>query len=385
MSPDRLAHVGNGIVCLYDSGQGACGIRVTVLVKSWEAVRMWLDVTHCGASIRRVFLLVLLCAGLWTGPAQAVFPDRPVRLIVPFRPGTSVDFMARLLAQSVGASWGQPVIIEYMPGAAGSAAVERVAHAAPDGYTLALSTDAAMALNIGVLSALSYHPLRDLAPITQLAATPNILVVNNSVPAKSVEELLSLARLRPDALPFASAGYGTSQHLAIEMLKSSTNLPLVHVAYKGSYLHDLSIGQVKAAFASVLSALPLVRSGRLRGLAVSAERRLPAAATLPTMAEAGVAGVVSSARYGIVAPAGTPADVIREVHAAFVRALSQPDLRRQLIDRGVDIVGSAPEEFATVLQADIARMALLIDAAGLARFDWDSLYLLQADAGHVPQ
>ena len=336
----------------------------------------------CKAFARNLLLFLMLGIS-WVGVSHAAFPDRPIRLVVPFRAGTSVDFMARLLADAISTSWGQPVVIEYMPGAAGGAAVEYVAHAAPDGYTLALSTDTALVLNVGVLSAPSYHPLRDLTPITQIAVAPNILVINGDVSARSVEDLVALARANPDALPFASAGYGTSQHLAIEMLKSSTGLPLLHVAYRGSYLHDLSIGQVKSAFASVLSALPLVRSGRLRGLAVSAERRLPAAATLPTMAEAGVAGVVSSASYGIVAPAGTPADVVREVHSAFVRALSQPDLRRQLIDRGLDIVGGSPEEFAAVLQADIARMALLIDAAGL--FDWDSLYLLQADAGHVPQ
>ncbi len=324
------------------------------------------------ALARGVAAVAVLCALGWSIAARADYPERPVRLVVPFAPGTSVDSVARLLADAVAASWGQPVVVENMPGAAGNIAVGRVAKAVPDGYTLAFSGDAALVVNVSLFEKLGYDPLRDLVPITQVVITPNILVVNNDVPARSVADLVVLAKASP--LSVASAGYGTSQHLAIEMFKRSAGVELMHIPYKGSYLPDLMGGHVKAAFANVVAALPLVRSGKLRGLAVSAERRVPAVPELPTMAEAGVAGVAASAWYGVVAPGGTPAAVVHRAHAEFARALARPDLRQRLIASGVDIVGSSPEDFAALMRAEIPRMAKVIDAAGLSKIDWDAMY-----------
>lgn len=329
------------------------------------------------ALARGITAVALLCMLGWSLAARADYPERPVRLVVPFAPGTSVDSVARLLADAVAASWGQPIVVENMPGAAGNIAVGRVAKAAPDGYTLAFSGDAALVVNVSLFEQLGYDPLRDLVPITQIAITPNILVVNNNVPAQSVADLVARARAEPGGLSIASAGYGTSQHLAIEMLKRSAGIELMHVPYKGSYLPDLMAGHVKAAFANVVAALPLVRAGKLRALAVSAERRLPAIPELPTMAEAGAAGVVASAWFGVVAPAGTPAAVVQRVHAEFTRALARPDLRQQLIASGVDIVGSSPEDFAALLRAEIPRMAKVIEAAGLDKIDFDAMYRLR--------
>jgi len=330
------------------------------------------------ALTRGVAAVSLLCMLGWSTTARADYPERPVRLVVPFAPGTSVDSVARRLADAVAASWGQPVVVENMPGAAGNIAVGRVAQAAPDGYTLAFSGDAALVVNVSLFEKLGYHPLRDLVPISQLVITPNILVISNDVPARSVAELVALSRDEPGGLHIASAGYGTSQHLAIEMFKRSSGVELMHFPYKDNYLPDLVNGShVKAAFANVVAALPLVRAGKLRALAVSAERRLPVAPELPTMAEAGVAGVVASAWYGLVAPAGTPPDVVKRIHAAFTQALAQPDLRQQLIASGVDIVGSSSEDFAALLRAEIPRMAKVIEAAGLSKIDWDAMYRLR--------
>lgn len=329
------------------------------------------------ALTRGVAAVALLCMLAWSTAARADYPERPVRLVVPFAPGTSVDSVARRLADAVAASWGQPVVVENMPGAAGNIAVGRVAKAAPDGYTLAFSGDAALVVNVSLFEQLGYDPLRDLVPISQIVITPNILVVNNDVPARSVADLVALARAEAGPVSIASAGYGTSQHLAIEMFKRSSGVELMHIPYRGNYLPDLMGGHVKAAFANVVAALPLVRAGKLRALAVSAERRLPVAPELPTMAEAGVAGVVASAWYGLVAPAGTPPDVVKRIHAAFTQALAQPDVRQQLIASGVDIVGSSPEDFAVLLRAEIPRMAKVIEAAGLSKIDWDAMYRLR--------
>jgi len=342
---------------------------------------MLIDSLRKGSRVltRGLVAAAVLCTLGWSVAAHADYPERPVRLVVPFAPGTSVDSVARLLAAAVAASWGQPVVVENMPGAAGNIAVGRVAKATPDGYTLAFSGDAALVVNVSLFEQLGYDPLRDLVPISQIAITPNILVVNNDVPSRSVADLVALARAEAGPLSVASAGYGTSQHLAIEMFKRSAGVELMHIPYRGSYLPDLMGGHVKAAFANVVAALPLVRSGKLRGLAVSAERRVAAAPELPTMAEAGVAGVVASAWYGLVAPAGTPPDVVQRIHAEFTRALALPDLRQQLSASGVDIVGSSPEDFAALLRAEIPRMAKVIEAAGLSKIDWDAMYRLRGN------
>jgi tripartite-type tricarboxylate transporter receptor subunit TctC len=299
--------------------------------------------------------------------AQNGYPEKTVRVVVPFPAGSPADYCARLLGQKFSEAWGKPFVVETVPGAAGSVAAERVAKAVPDGYTLLMSGDAAMTTNVSLYSRLAYDPTRDFAPVTLVVETPNIFVVHPSLPVKNVKELVALARARPGELTFASAGSGTSQHLAGELLRSMARINITHVPYKGGIgqaIPDVLAGRVVMIFGNIFATLPQVRAGKLRPLAVSSVKRATVVPDLPTMIEAGYPGFDAVAWFGLLAPARTPDPVVRKLHQEAVRVISRPELRGKLIETGMEIIGSSPEAFAAQIKAEIVKKGNLVRASG---------------------
>ena len=298
--------------------------------------------------------------------AQTNYPEKPVRIVVGFPPGSSPDVVARHLGQKLAESWAPPVVVDNVPGAAGNIAAERVAKATPDGYTLALAVNAQIIFNPSLYK-LPYHPVKDFAPVSQLAVSPNILVVHNGVPAKTVKELIALARTRPGDITFASGGSGSSPHLAAELLKSVAGLDIRHIPYKGVVvaIPDLLAGRVMMMFSPISVVLPVVRAGKLRPLAVTSLRRSSAVPELATIDESGFPGFEATVWYGLLGPAGTAAPIIRKLHLETVKVLALPDVRGKFADLGIDVIGNSPEEFATVIKSEIPKWAKLIKESGL--------------------
>ena len=297
--------------------------------------------------------------------AQQDYPSKPVRLIVPFPPGNPADLAARLIGERWSAQWGQPVVIDNVPGAAGTIGVGRAAKAAPDGHTLVLSGDAAAVTNITLMPTLSYDTRRDFAPITQVGSTPNLLVVRKDLPANNVGELVELARKRPGSLTYASTGIGTSQHLCGEILCQLTGIEMVHVPYKDLYINDLMAGRVDMGFANTVTSLQQARAGAIRAIAVSSAHRVAVAPDVPTVAESGVPGFNVTPWFGLLAPAGTPLAIVDKIHAAALKALGEPTLRAKLEERGFEIIANTPRAFEAFLKSDIPRIAELIRVRGI--------------------
>jgi tripartite-type tricarboxylate transporter receptor subunit TctC len=310
-------------------------------------------------------LSTLLIAGNAT--AQANYPDRSIRIVVAFPPGGPSDIVARLMADKLTDALGKPVVVENISGAAGNIGSERVAKAAPDGYTLLLSAPGPLVVNPSIYQKLPYDPVRDFAPITQLCFTPNVLVVNNDVPAKTVRELVALARANPGKLSFASGGAGTSNHLAAELFKFMAGINLQHVPYRGVSVSvpDILGGRIPVAFLSTPTALPLVRDGQLRALAVGSQQRWPAAPEIPTMQEAGIDGFTSTVWHSMLAPAGTPPAIIDRLHGELIKILALPDVRKKFDSQGLAVVGNTPAEFAAIIKAEGLTWARVIKQAGL--------------------
>jgi tripartite-type tricarboxylate transporter receptor subunit TctC len=309
--------------------------------------------------LRSLLFAALACA---TGFAAAEYPERPLRLIVPFAPGGGNDTVARLVGQRLTAILGQPVVVDNRAGAGGVLGAELAAKAPPDGYTLFLGGVGSHAINPNLHEHLSYDPIRDFAPVSLLASAPLVLVVHPSVKATSVAELIALARANPGKINYASNGNGSSSHLAAVMFDSMAGVDMVHIPYKGlsPALSDLLAGQVQVMFSSVVAILPHIQSGRLRALAISGNRRLSLLPDLPTIAEAGVAGYQTSSWYGILAPAGTPKDIVAKLNAAIVKVLSEPEVKKALASEGADPVGNSPEAFALFIAAEKDRLGTLI-------------------------
>lgn len=300
------------------------------------------------------------------GAAHADYPSRPVRILVGFTPGGGTDIIARSLGQKFAEAWGKPVVVENLPGVGGSIAAERVAKAAPDGHTLLLTTGAAIVVNPSLFDKPGFDPVRDLAPISQVCLSANVLTVGNDVPAHSVQELVALARAQPGKLTFGSAGIGTSMHLGGEVFKSMAGIDIAHVPYRGATaaLPDVVAGRVTMYFGVMASTMPLVRDGRLRPLAVTSAQRSAAAPELPTMAEAGFPGFDVTLWFGLLTTAGTPEPVIRQIHRETLNALASPDVRMRLADVGMELIGSSPEAFGEVIRAEIPKWAKVIKDAG---------------------
>jgi tripartite-type tricarboxylate transporter receptor subunit TctC len=307
---------------------------------------------------------VLLAAHLGAAVAQT-YPSKPIRLVVGFPPGGGVDINARLLAPKLTEFLGQPVIVENRPGAGTNIANELVAKAAPDGYTLLINTPA-VAINMALYRKLPYDTLRDLAAVSIFSEAPNILVVHNGVPARDVKELVALARAKPGTLNYSSAGSGTTQHLAGELLKLRTGTDIVHVPYKGSApsLTSLVAGEVDMSFANIPAILQHVKAGRLRPLASTGTKRAELMPDVPTMRESGI-DVEVTVWYAVLAPAATPREIIGTLAGAIIKAARSPDVRQRLLDQGAEPVGSTTEEFDRVLRAEVAKWQEVIGAAGI--------------------
>src|SRR3954467_8162288 len=311
----------------------------------------------------RTALIALL---LLTGNSSAqTYPDRAIRILVGFTPGSATDISARMFAQKLGEAWNVPVTVENLPGAGGSVGGERAAKTAPDGYTLYWGANGAMTINPSLLPNPAFDPQRDLAPIARLLVSPTILAVNNDVPAKSVAELIALAKAQPGKLSYASPGVGTPQHIAGEVFKAQLGLDIVHVPYRGANFTDVIGGRVTMTLQNAGALLATVRDGKLRGLAMTARNRSPNMPELPTMNEAGVPGFEATSWFGLLAPTGTPQAIIAKLHRQAVEIVRHPQLVENFGKIGLDVVTDPPDAFATIIRTDTAKWAKVIKDAGI--------------------
>jgi len=318
------------------------------------------------AALRLVIALGCLAAAAG-GQAQG-FPAKPVRFVVPFGAGSGTDTIARILAGGMTQAFGQQVIVENRAGAAGNIGAELVAKAAPDGYTMLL-VNLGHAANVSIYRTLPYDLMRDLTAVTYLAYIPQLLVVHPSLPAKSVAELVKLAKSRPGKVDYGSGGVGTPSYVTGELFKARTGIDLMHVPYKSGAeaLTAVVTGEAPIFFAPASTTLPLIQQGRLRGLAITSAQRVSVAAGIPTVAESGFPGFQAGNWYGIMVPAKVPADVIGAIHKAAVAALANPAVRKRLDELGFVIVGDGPAQFSTFVRAEIADLAKVLKGLQLAQ------------------
>jgi len=297
--------------------------------------------------------------------AQA-YPAKAIRVIVPSSPGGGTDILARVIAARLTEAWGQQVVVENRAGAGQMIGIELAAKAAPDGYSLLMAAST-LAINPVMYKKVPYDALRDFAPITQAAALPNILVAHPSLPVKNVKELVALAKARPGQLVYASAGHGTSPHLSFELFLYMTGTKMIHVPYKGTGpgAVDTVAGQVQLMMPNLLTALPHVKSGRLRALGVTSAKRSAGVPDVPTIAQAGVPGYEAIQWYGLLAPAGTPREIVTKLHGEIVKILAAPDTREKLSSDGAEPVGSTPEQFAAFIRAETDKWGKVVKAAGI--------------------
>lgn len=314
-------------------------------------------------SIRITFFALLVLSA--AAHAQS-YPAKSIRIVVPYAAGGGSDILARIIGQKMTDSWGQQVVVDNRAGAGGNIGTEIVARAAPDGYTL-LMASIGFAINPSIYKSTAYDPIKDFAAITQAGRLPNILVVHPSVPVNTVKDLVALAKAQPGKLAFASAGSGSSLHLAAEMFKQQAGIDMVHVPYKGggAVLNDLLGGQVALTFATLPSVMPYVKAGRLRAVAMTTTNRWPGLPAVPTLAESGFPGFEMSTWNGLVAPAGTPNDVIVKVHDEVVRILKLPDVRERFAGLGMEPVGDTPQQFAQYLRSEVARFERIVRQSGI--------------------
>ena len=316
----------------------------------------------------------LMACGIGVGTASAQtaarFPDRPIRLVVGVPPGGSTDLVARIVGEQLGRQLGQPVVVENRGGAAGNIGAELVAKAPPDGYTLFLAPIGTVAINPSLYANLPFDTMRDFAAISQLTSLPMAMLVHPSVPARTPKEFIEYARARPGQVNFASGGSGTGTHLAGELFKMLSGVEMTHVPYKGNgpAMADLLAGRVLVMFDQISTALPQMQGGKLRALGVTTAKRSAVAPEVPTLAEAGLPGFDMTTWHGLVAPAGTPAEIIAKLNAEVVKALESPEVRERFKANGIDPVSSTPQQFGALMQSEIVRWRDVVKASG-ARVD----------------
>ena len=311
--------------------------------------------------------LATLALSLFAFAAQAQgYPDRPVKLIVPFAAGGSTDTISRIISQKMTAAMGQTFLVENKPGAGGNIGGDLVAKSAPDGYTL-LFAAGSTAINPSLYASMPFDPLKDFEPVIHICNVTGILVTHPSVPVKTVPELVALMRAKPGTINYASAGAGTVIHLAGELFKMKTNVQMTHVPYKGSgpALTDLIGGQVQIMFANMPGTLQHVKAGRLNVLAVTSAKRSALLPDVPTVAETGIEGYAASTWFGVFAPAGTPKDIVAKLNAELNKALHAPELAEILRNEGAEAIGGTPDEFRTFFRGEVARWAPVVKAAGV--------------------
>jgi tripartite-type tricarboxylate transporter receptor subunit TctC len=319
----------------------------------------------------RIVKILIFAVGLAAGlAAQAVlaqpYPSKPVKLVVTYPPGGSSDLMARILGQKLSELWGQPVIVESKPGAAGSIGMDYAAHQAPDGYSFVIGNLGPVTVN-PLLSKVPYDIERDFIAVSLISTGPNILVVNPSTPVKTLEELVAYARANPGKMNFGSSGAGSVAHLSGEMFKNIAKLDITHIAYKGGILsvQDLVAGHLQIVFSDALPVMQFIKSGRLRALATTGPERSPSMPDIPTCAESGMPGLVAVNWWGVLLPAGTPRAIVQKFHADIVKVMKDADLKERFAQLGVDAVSSTPEDFAAFMRAEAVKYAKLIKDADI--------------------
>lgn len=319
--------------------------------------------------VRQGRIALTVAAGVLAAGAAAAqgFPNRPIRLISPYPPGGANDLLARIIAPRLGESLGQQVVVENRAGATGNIGAELVARAPADGHTLLMGQAGNLTINISLMAKMPFDPVRDFAPITLVAATPNVLVVHPSLPVRTVKDLIALSKARPGQINYATSGIGSPGHLAAELLNKSAGIQLVHIPYKGAApaLMDVVAGNAHLYFTSAMSAQPFVPAGRLRMVAVASAKRSPSLPNVPTVAEAGFPDFDVSSWWGVVAPAGTPREVITRLHGEILRVIGLPETRTKIGEQGADIVTSTPEQFAAYIRGETAKWARLIREVGV--------------------
>ena len=295
------------------------------------------------------------------------YPTRPIRIMVAYTPAGTTDILARLIGQKMTETWGQPVIVENRPGANGNIGTELAARATPDGYSILMATAATHSINNTLYPKLTWDAVKDFAPVSLVALVPNIMVVNPSVPVKSVKELVAHARANPGKLAHGSPGYGSTAHLSMELFKSLTGITMTHVPYKGSagVLADVMAGQIALTMDNIPVYLPQVRVGKIRALAVSSAKRAASAPDIPTMAEAGVAGLEAVSWFGLVAPAATPKPIVEKLSVETARILRLADVNKRISELGAEPVGGTPQQYAAFIQAEIVKWRKVIKDAGV--------------------
>src|SRR2546421_201245 len=316
--------------------------------------------------MRRIAAALFIAVAFSGGAPAQGWPEKPVRFVVGFTPGGPSDILARALGQKLAESRGQQVVIENRPGAGGNIAAELVAKSAPDGTTWLLGNNSILATNQSLYAKLGYDPVKDFAPVALVAIQPNILVVNPNVPAKSVKELIALAKAKPGALNYASSGSGAAAHLAGELFKAMTGVQMLHIPYKGAQpaLTDVIAGQAQLMFATSASVIPYIKAGRLRALAGTTAQRFPTGPALPGFSEGGGPGVEAITWHGVVVPAATPAALVGRLNRDIVAALEERELRERLQTRGAEGAPGTPREFADYIAREIPKWAKVVKDSG---------------------
>lgn len=318
--------------------------------------------------IKYLLIPLLLFAGVVQ--AASSYPLRPIRMIVAYPPGGGTDQVGRVMAEQLTQTLGQQVVVDNRGGATGNIGTELAARAAPDGYTLLMGNVAPNAVNVSLFRKLGFDPVKDFAPVSVVAETAQVLVVHPSIPVRNVRELVALLKRRPGEMVYSSAGNGSQPHLSAELFASMTGTRMLHVPYKGGpqAMTDLIAGHVALSFATAPSAVPNVRSGKVRALGVSTRARIPALPDVPTIAESGVPGYDAVGYFGLVAPAGTPAAIIERLHASVLSVLKDPAIRRSLSDQGAEPMTSTPAEYAALIRDEVAKWGRVVRESG-ARID----------------
>ena len=322
-----------------------------------------------GSINRRRFvggMLASIGSAAWPVAKAADYPTKPLRLIIPFGAGGPTDTLGRALAERLTAQFGQNVVVENRTGAGGNIGTDVVAKATPDGYTLLLTTNGPLAGNLTLFKQLPYDPLKDFAPITLFTYLPNMLAVHPSLPVNNFAEFIEYVKARPNQLSFGSGGNGTSSHLAGELLKVMTGIQMTHIPYKGdgASMTDIISGQIPIVFCSVLAGMRYIDSGRIKVLAVTSAKRVPAIGNVPTIAESGLPGYDFAAWYSVMAPAGTPRDIIQKLNSTIVGIINTPDFKAKIEGMGGIPVGSTPEAVTAIIKEDIPKWAKLIKESG---------------------
>ena len=315
------------------------------------------------------FAALLLCN--FNALAQSTWPEQAIRILVGFPAGTAPDVASRVIADRIAITLGKPVVIENISGAGGNFGCDRAAKSPPDGYTLVMCGNGSLIAGPALYDKLPFDPVKDFAPISQIFVASNILVVHPDVPAKTLAEVVALAKAKPGELTYGNVGAGTSQHLAAELFKSMAKIDIRPIAYRGTtaLVPDLLAGRITMGFANIVNMLPLVKEGKLRAFAVTSRKRSALVPDLPTIAESGYPGYEAVPWFGLMAPAGTPQPIIDRLHADIVKALAIPEVRAAMVNQGLDVIGGTPAEFADVIKTEMPYWAKIIKDAGIRASD----------------